>query len=134
MAINYRFKCACGNVFDAPGKVGNCTKCNNTIDGNGMGVIQIYRMGSPIGAAIGAGIYINSAPCGHLANKQSIKILVPYGTYKVHCTLGMTRKCVDYEATVSEINPEAYLKARVKAGFWSNKILVDACSKADMPE
>ena len=86
MSKNLRIKCpSCGNVADVPGN-GNCAKCNNPLVLPEDGVIQMYRMGNPLGMAVGFGIYLNDIPMGHLANSESIRVPVSYGHYKVHRT------------------------------------------------
>ena len=83
-----RIKCpSCGEVQDMPAN-GPCKKCNNALILPEDGVIQIYRMGSPLGVAVGMSIYLNEIPLGHLANAESIKIPVTYGHYKLHMTHG----------------------------------------------
>ncbi|MCQ2466881.1 MAG: hypothetical protein MJ166_05115 [Clostridia bacterium] len=130
---NLRFKCAsCGNVFDIPGGAATCPKCNTPVNGE-MGTIQLYRMGSPIGAAVGIGLYINGAPYGHVANKGMINVMVPYGTYKIHATLGMTRRCKDLEVTLTPEANVCFVKARVKAGFWTNTVIIEPAKPEDMP-
>ena len=81
MAIMLRLKCpSCGEVMNAAGFC-NCTKCGTPIRYNGWGMLQIYRMGSPVGIAAGYGIYLDGQPYGHLANKESIRIPLPMGTH-----------------------------------------------------
>ena len=56
MAIMLRLKCpSCGEVMNAAGFC-NCTKCGTPICYNGWGMLQIYRMGSPVSIAAGYGI------------------------------------------------------------------------------
>ena len=51
MAIMLRLKCpSCGEVMNAAGFC-NCTKCGTPIRYNGWGMLQIYRMGSPVSIA-----------------------------------------------------------------------------------
>ncbi len=116
--------CAAGARF--------CNTCGEKLD-EGMGFVQIYRMGSPLGMAIGYGIYINGQPYGHLANKKSVRIPLSYGTYTFHFTCGMTRRCDDVTVTLSPSNPHVYLKARIQMGFWSNKIVPALCPADQMP-
>ena len=81
MAIMLRLKCpSCGEVMNAAGFC-NCTKCGTPIRYNGWGMLQIYRMGSPVSIAAGYGIYLDGQPYGHLANKESIRIPLPMGTH-----------------------------------------------------
>ena len=129
-----RVKCpGCGEVFDVAAN-SNCPKCNNFVTIPGDGVLQLYRMGSPVGIAVGYGIYINGQPYGHLGNCESIRIPLPYGTYNIHCTCGMTRKCDDLVVNITPDNNHAYAKAHIKMGFWSNKLQVEAAKAEEMPE
>jgi hypothetical protein len=108
--------------------------CGQTVEGYEGGFIQIYRMGSPIGIAAGYGTYINENPYGYIANKESVRIPLPFGTYTFHFTCGMTRKCEDLTVTLSPENPEAFMKVHIVAGFWTNKIVVEAADRSEMPE
>ena len=127
-----RSKCpSCGNVEDVQGN-GTC-KCGTPIVLPEDGVIQIYRMGSPVGVAVGFGIYLNDAPYGHLANASSIRIPVAYGHYKVHMTQGMNRRCVDQEFDITPENRFAFLKAHLKMGFFSNTIVIEQVAADQMP-
>lgn len=127
-----RSKCPkCGNVQDVSADYA-CSKCGTAVTLPKDGVIQIYRMGSPIGVAVGYGIYINGNPCGHLANTESIRIPVPYGTYTLHFTCGATRRCQDLTVEVTPENRIAYVKARIKMGFWTNTIIAESSRAEDM--
>lgn len=117
MADVVRFKCGCGNVFDAPIDTPACTKCGAPLVKDGMGELQLYRMGNPLGVAVGFGIYIDGQPYGHVANAQKVRLLVPYGTHTVHCTHGMSRKGVDVTVSLSPENPVAYTKAHINREF-----------------
>ena len=128
-----RIKCpSCGEVQDIPAN-GPCRKCSNALVLPEDGVIQVYRMGSPLGVAVGMSIYLNEVPLGHLANAESIKIPVAYGHYKLHMTHGMSRKCVDAEFDVTPEERFIYLKAHIKPGFWSNTVVVERVSGDQMP-
>lgn len=128
-----RTKCpSCGNVCDVAADA-PCPKCNGMLTLPQEGGVQIYRMGSPLGIAVGYGVYVNGQPYGHLANKESIRIPLPYGTYTFHFTCGMTRRCEDVTVTLTPENRFAYIKARIKAGFWTNKIIAELANKEDMP-
>ena len=117
MAIMLRLKCpSCGEVMNAAGFC-NCTKCGTPIRYNGWGMLQIYRMGSPVSIAAGYGIYLDGQPYGHLANKESIRIPLPMGTHTLHMTCGMTRRCEDLTFTLTPEAPAAYVKASIRMGF-----------------
>ena len=133
MAILLRQKCAtCGEICDAP-ENGTCPKCKAALNTPTDGYVQVYRMGSPIGIAVGYGMYINGNPVGYIANKQSVRVPLSYGTYTFHFTCGMTRKCEDLTVTISPETSTAYIKARIVPGFWSNKIVIETATEADMP-
>ena len=133
MSLLLRFKCpSCGAVNDLPVN-SNCPKCSEPLALPGAACVQIYRMGSPIGIAVGYGIYINGEPFGHIGNKESIRIPLPYGTYTFHFTCGMTRKCEDLTVALTPDAPAAYIKARIKPGFWTNKIIAESALPQDMP-
>ena len=127
--VTIRYRCGCGNVFDGDDSTSTCPKCGAPLTKEGY--IQMYRMGAFGGMAIGMGIYIDDIPCGHIANKQSLRIAVPYGSHKVHVTHTTTRNCNDPVFTVSPEYPYAWCKAHFsKAGF---KIIVDPASPDEMP-
>ena len=135
MAIPYRLKCPkCGEVQDS--KVAQlCRKCGTLIEIPTDGCIQIYRMGNPIGIAAAMGIYLNNQPYGHIANKQSIRIPMNAGVYKLHVTLGMTRKCND---PIIEIKPESNelqcYKAYIRTGFFSGGLVIEKTDISEMPQ
>ncbi len=130
-----RIKCpSCGNVVDVASTGSPCAKCGNALNLPEEGMIQIYRMGSPLGIAVGMGIYINENPLGHLANAESIRIPVPYGHYKVHMTHGMNRKCKDVEVDVSPAERIVYIKAHLKMGLISNTVVLEQVSGDTMPQ
>ena len=94
MTGRFRVRCpGCGNVTDINTDI-PCPKCGNTLAPMGA-EIKLYRMGSPIGVAIGFGVYIDGQPCGHIGNKETVSYSVPFGTHNVRMTAGMSRKCVD---------------------------------------
>ena len=130
---NLRTKCPqCGKVQDIQGAT-SCVSCNTQLMPQ-AGTISVYRKGSPIGAAVGFGVYINDQPFGHIAATESVTFTLPYGTYKFHMTCGATRRCKDLVVTLSPEFPVAYLRAAMKAGFWSNTILIDPMSPEEFPQ
>ncbi|MGN1451528.1 MAG: hypothetical protein ACI4XQ_05490 [Eubacteriales bacterium] len=129
----YRVKCKnCGTVMDVAGD-SVCLKCRTPLASKSDGMIQVYRMGSPIGVAAGFGIYINGAPYGHIGNKQSLCIPVSFGSYTLHCTCGVTRRCSDLVINVTPEFPNAYAKIHIRPGFWTNYIVVEPSAPEDMP-
>jgi hypothetical protein len=107
-------------------KYGNltCPKCGKTLEGMDA-CVYLYRQGSPYGIAGGFGIYINGEAYGHIGNKETLCIPLAYGTYNLHCAVGMSRKCRDLQVTLSTDNPEAYAKVYIKPGFWTNSFVVE---------
>lgn len=133
MSSLLRVKCPnCGEVQEIA-SVQNCKKCNATLDSANNGTVTIYRKGSPVGVAVGYGIYINDQPYGHVANKETVTISLPYGNYNFHFTCGMTRRCNDAKISITPEKPNAYLKASIKMGFWTNTINTEIVTKNDIP-
>jgi len=129
-----RIKCpTCGHVADIPDTGVPCPKCGKALNLSPDSVVQIYRMGSPIGVAVGYGIYINGQPYGHLANKQTIRIPLPYGVYNFHFTCGLTRNCEDLVVTLSPNKRHVFMKAHIHMGFWTNTIRADEVDVSEMP-
>jgi len=130
----FRLKCSsCGQVVN--GEAGSaCPRCAKAFTSDTSSYIQSYRMGSPLGIAVGYGVYINGEPYGHLGNKESIRIPLPYGKYNISFTCGMTRKCDPLAVELSENAPIAYVKAHIQAGFFANKIVAEVADAASMPE
>lgn len=128
--ITVRYCCPNGHAFNGSEGVTECPECKAALAKGGY--IQLYRMGNMMGVAVGMGIYIDDIPFGHIANKQSIRISVPFGPHKVHVTHTATRKCNDPIITVTPEQPYAFCKAHfVSGGF---KIAVDPASPDEMPE
>ena len=134
MSMSLRIKCpTCGHVSDIPDTGVPCQKCGHTLNLSPDGVVQIYRMGNFNGAAVGYGVYINDQPYGHIANKQSIRIPLPYGVYKFHFTCGMTRNCEDLIITLSPNKRHVFMKAHIDMGFWKNTIRAEEVDVSEMP-
>ena len=133
MAFMYRMKCpACGKVTDVAAD-GPCPACKQPMMIWRGGGVQVYRMGSPMGMAVGYGTYINGQPYGHIGNCESVYFPLPFGTYTFHFTCGMTRKCEDVTVTITPEQPFAFVKARIKMGFWANSIVAEQVSQQEMP-
>ena len=128
-AIPVRRMCSCGNVFDGGEAQNTCPSCGAVIPGGA--IIHIYRMGNFAGMAVGMGIYIDDVPCGHLANKQSIRISVPYGPHKIHMTHTTTRACNDPVFELSPQAPYAFLKAPFAGGGF--RIAGEPAMPTEMP-
>ena len=131
--MSYRVVCPkCQKAMNVKGN-GPCPECGAEITIPGEGMIRIYRMGNMIGSAVGAGIYINGKPYGHVGNRGTVQIPLPFGTYKLHMTMGMNRRCNDPEITLSPENPVANLKMHIRMGFISNTMVIEAADPSTMP-
>lgn len=124
MTSKLRIKCPhCGNVANiAPGAP--CPKCGQPLM-LPPSCIYLYRQGSFYGIAGGFGIYINGEPYGSIGNKELLCIPLPYGTYNLHCAVGMSRKCRDLVVNLSPQMPQAYTKVYIKPGFWANSFVIE---------
>ena len=128
-----RIKCpSCGTVQDVAAN-GPCQKCSTLLNLPEDGVIQIYRMGSPLGVAVGMSIYLNEVPLGHLANAESIRIPVAYGHYNISFSHGGIKKCIPAEFDVTPQDRFIYLKAHIKPGLLTNTIVTERVPAETMP-
>lgn len=134
MSDMYRFRCNCGNVFNAPVGTTNCNKCGAPLMTDNCGCLQVYRMGSPIGVAVGMGVYIDNVPYGHLGTCESSRIVLPYGEHLIHMTIGMCRKCTDLRVNITPEQPYICVKAHIKPGFWTNTVVIEPARPEEMPQ
>lgn len=126
MAAKIRIKCPhCGEANNVHSLFDACPECKRPTGLTGEGSIYVYRQGSPYGVAGGFGLYLNGQPYGHIGNKELLCIPVAYGTYTIHCAVGMSRKCEDLQVSVTPENPNIYTKVFIKAGFWTNSFCVE---------
>lgn len=102
-----------------------CPECKKPLGIEEEGSIYVYRQGSPYGIAGGFGLYLNTVPSGHIGNKELLRFPLKFGTYNIHCAVGMSRKCQDLQVTISPENPVAYTKVYIKPGFWANSFVVE---------
>jgi hypothetical protein len=129
--MKMRFKCGSGHVFNGDENTTVCPNCGQPLQLKDCGAIQLYRMGNYMGMAVGMGVYIDGEPFGHIGNKESIRIVLPFGTHKIHVTHTTTRACNDPMVTLTPEAPIAYMKCRLGAmGF---KIVVEPSRPEDMP-
>ena len=136
MPSQYRVVCPkCGKAANVPvGLKYVCPSCKAENDTPQGGMLQIYRMGSPLGIAVPMSIYLNENPVGHLGNTETVCIPLGYGTYKLHMAHGPSRKCNDPVFEISQANPVVYMKARIKMGVLTNTVIVEPAAAADMPQ
>lgn len=126
MAAKIRILCPhCGKAENIQAVGAVCPACKQPLDTNEEGNIYIYRQGSPYGIAGGFGIYLNNQPYGYIGNKELLRIPLKYGTYNIHCAVGMSRKCRDMVVVLSPENPVAFTKVYIKPGFWTNSFVVE---------
>lgn len=124
--MKIRFKCPnCNDASNIHADATVCPECKKPIAPSEEGKLYLYRQGSVYGVAGGFGIYINGAPYGHIGNKEFLCLPLPYGTYNIHCAVGMSRKCRDLQVTLSPENPNAYAKVYIRPGFWANSFVVE---------
>lgn len=117
-----RIKCPqCQKVQDITGPT--VCQCGFHLEPQ-AGTITLYRKGSPVGSAVGAGVYINDVPFGHIAVTEKVTFSLPFGSHKFHMTMGMTRRCKDIVVNISPETPNAYIMGALKMGFWSNTIIM----------
>ena len=127
-----RYKCSCGAVIDTV-EGASCSKCGRPLDEN-CGYYKLYRMGSPMGVASGFGIYIDGVPYGHIGNKQTCWIRLPYGKHTVHVALGMNRRCTDMTFELSPDHPLECAKVHMKMGAFSNTFVIEPAQNSDVPD
>lgn len=129
---NIRYKCSCGAVLDM--KEGQtCSKCGKPLDEN-CGYYKLYRVGSPMGIAAGFGIYIDGEPYGHIGNKQTCWIRLPFGKHNVHIAAGMSRKCTDMTFELSPSHPLECAKVHMRVGAFTNSFVIEPAQNADVPD
>lgn len=134
MAKRYRVKCpVCGEVINLPGS-GPCTKCGTPISVDQPCSIELYRMGNMMGAATGFGLYVNEVPYGAIANRESLILPLPYGSYKLHVVCGMNRKCNDPVVNLTPEDPRVCMKVHMKMGFVQNTFLLERVDPSTMPQ
>lgn len=127
--IRVRYRCPSGHVFDGTQEQTSCPTCGAELPKGGY--IQIYRMGNFMGAAVGMGLYIDDTPYGHVGNKQSVCVSLPFGPHKIHMTHTTTRYCNDPIYELSPQMPVVYCKAYfTNAGF---KINIETATPDSMP-
>ena len=133
--MTYRIKCAsCGAVMNV-NESGKCAKCGADVNIDQPGMLKVYRMGNVVGVAVGFGLYLNDQPIGHIGNKETVCIPLPYGTYKLHCrSAGMSKKCKDITFTLSPEETLVCAKVYIKMGFWRNSVVPERVEPSDMPE
>lgn len=126
MAAKIRILCPhCKNANNVHSVDEICPSCKNPLGISEEGSLYIYRQGSPYGVAGGFGIYLNTVPYGYIGNKELLRIPLKFGTYNIHCAVGMSRRCQDMQVTLTPENPVAYTKVYIKAGFWTNSFVVE---------
>ena len=130
----YRAVCpACGRAVNIPND-GPCPHCGSQITLPRGGLLKIYRMGNFIGVAAACSIYLNNTPYGHIGNKETVQIPLPYGSYLVHMAQGLSRKCNDPTVTLSPQDPVACLKMHIRVGAFVNSMILEPADPASMPE
>ncbi|MBQ7444795.1 MAG: zinc-ribbon domain-containing protein [Clostridia bacterium] len=128
--VKVRYRCPSGHVFNGTPDQEKCPTCQALLEKGGY--IQVYRMGHMAGAAVGMGIYVDEQPYGHLANKESVRISVPYGAHQLHITHTTTRDSTRPTLFISSSTPYVFCKAHfARGGFF---IAIEESDPADMPK
>ena len=126
MAAKMRFKCPhCGEIVNARPDATQCPECHRPVSMQAPAYIYLYRQGSFYGVAGGFGVYINGQPFGYIGNKELLCIPVAYGSYTLHCAVGMSRECRDMVVNLTPQCPVAYTKVYIKPGFWTNSFVIE---------
>ena len=134
MAKHYRVKCSkCGEIINLPGS-GPCPKCGALLSVDAPASISLYRMGNMMGAATGFGLYVNEVPYGAIANRESLVLPLPYGSYKLHIVCGMNRKCNDPVVNLTPGDPHVCMKVHMKVGFIQNTFILERVDPSTMPQ
>lgn len=128
--MTVRYRCPNGDVFDGFASQTSCPACGAALQKGGY--IQVYRMGNMMGMAVGMGVYVDDIPFGHVGNKQSVCISVPYGRHKLHMTHTSTRACNDPVYMITPQNPHVYCKAHFSAGGF--RITIEDATPESMPK
>lgn len=114
--VTVRHRCQNGHVFNGTAGQTACPTCGAPLPKGGY--IQIYRMGNYMGSLVGMGIYIDGVPYGHVGNRESVRVSVPYGTHELHMTHTSTRNSSRPKLIIAPDRPYAFCKAHFsKAGF-----------------
>lgn len=130
----FRFKCpACGEVVNLACS-GPCPKCGAPLIAEQPARIRLYRMGNFMGSANGFGIYINNVPFGHIGNRESLIFPLPYGSYTMHITCGMNRKCNDPVIELTPQDNDVCYKVHMRMGFIQNSFILERVDPSTMPE
>ena len=129
----YRAVCPmCKRAVNIPGDA-PCPHCRNQIMLPRGGLLRIYRMGNFFGSAAAVGIYLNGTPYGHLGNRETVQIPLPFGSYLLHMTMGMSRKCNDPTVTLTPQNPVACMKMHVRVGAIVNSMIIEPADPSTKP-
>ena len=70
---------------------------------------------------------------GHIGNRETIRIPVRYGSYNLHVASGMNRRCNDIVINITPESPHAFMKVRMKMGFWTNSFVLEPANPNEMP-
>lgn len=129
-----RVKCpACGEAVNLS-CTGPCPKCGALLQVEQPARIRLYRMGNFMGSANGFGIYLNNIPYGHIGNRESLIIPLPYGSYTMHIVCGMNRKCNDPVINLTPQDNDVCYKVHMRMGFIQNSFILERVDPSTMPE
>ena len=90
-----------------------CPNCQKVQDINGIttcqcgfnlepqqGTVTLYRKGHPIGSGVGAGVYIDGQPFGHLAVTEAVTYSLPFGSHTFLGKIAVARSEVGRGTTI----------------------------------
>ena len=130
--MNFRYRCECGNVYDSAETKAACPSCKKENSTENCGIVQLYRLGNYVGMLVGLGLYVDGQPYGHIKNKGSIKLVVPYGEHQLHATLSACRESTQPVINLTPETPELYFK--VETPIMGGKIGFNPAEKESMPQ
>jgi hypothetical protein len=129
--MNYRYRCSCGHVYDNAGTSAACPKCKQENSTEGCGIAQIYRLGNYVGSLVKMGLYVDEEPYGYIANRGSIKLVIPYGEHQLSATLNRTKTPKPPVINLTPEQPEVYYKTAID--LFATEIAFKDADKDSMP-
>ncbi len=113
----------------------NCSQCGRPFTLPVEGVIRLYRMGSPMGMAVGFGIYIDDKPCGYIGNTESLSIPIGPGRHTLYMRMrGQPTRSEVTTFTVTPTDRVFCFKVHIKTGFWKGTLVIERVRDSEMPQ
>ena len=118
MKAKLRVNCPhCGTTADLHCENATCVKCCELLEYPKEASLYIYRLGSMYLHPCKFRVYINDEMFGFIGNRELIRVPLKYGTYNIRSTLGVDNDCYGMQVTLTEENPAAYVRVRIKSGM-----------------